>query len=123
MARTQRRRSATATSEAPAAAPQPARRRRENLPRPAAAVAQPATGIPRPTATPRRRRRNPLSTLGRFEPRWIADIVSELKKVTWPGWEETRHLTIVVSIVATVVGVSLGLIDLGFGWVIEKLLF
>jgi preprotein translocase subunit SecE len=118
MARTQRRRTATATSEAPA---QPPRRRRDNLPRPAAAP-QPAA-IPRPTAIPRRRRRNPLSALGRFEPRWIADIVAELRKVTWPGWEETRHLTIVVSIVATVVGVSLGLIDLGFGWVIEKLLF
>ena len=118
MARTQRRRSATATSEAPAAATP---RRRENLPRPAAAP-QPAAGVPRPTAAPRRRR-NPFAFLGRFEPRWIADIVSELKKVTWPGWEETRHLTIVVSIVATVVGVSLGLIDLGFGWVIEKLLF
>jgi preprotein translocase subunit SecE len=120
MARTQRRRTATATSEAPAA-PQPPRRRRDNLPRPAASP-QPAA-IPRPSATPRKRRRNPLSYLGRFEPRWIADIVAELKKVTWPSWEESRHLTIVVSIVATVVGVSLGLIDLGFGWVIEKLLF
>lgn len=122
MARTQRRRSATATSEVPAAPPQPARQRRENLPRPGAAAAQPAPGIPRPSAAPRRKR-NPLASLGRFEPRWIADIVSELKKVTWPGWEESRHLTIVVSIVATVVGVSLGLIDLGFGWVIQKLLF
>jgi preprotein translocase subunit SecE len=122
MARTQRRRSATATSDAPAASGEPSRRRRDNLPRPATAVAQPASSIPRPSAAPRRRR-NPLAALGRFEPRWIADIVSELKKVTWPSWDETRHLTIVVSIVATVVGVSLGLIDLGFGWVIEKLLF
>lgn len=121
MARTQRRRSAAATSEA---SPAP-RARRENLPRPTAAA--PAGGggsaIPRPQAPQRRRRRNPLALLGRFEPRWISDIVSELKKVTWPTWEESRHLTIVVSIVATVVGVSLGLIDLGFGWVIEKLLF
>ena len=74
--------------------------------------ATPTSDAPAASGEPSRRRRDNL-------PRPAA----ELKKVTWPSWDETRPLTIVVSIVATVVGVSLGLIDLGFGWVIEKLLF
>ncbi|OAI43500.1 hypothetical protein AYO38_10715 [bacterium SCGC AG-212-C10] len=69
------------------------------------------------------RRRNPFGFLRRFEPRFIADIVSELRKVTWPTFSETRYLTIVVAIVALVVGAILGSVDLLFGWVIEKIFF
>jgi preprotein translocase SecE subunit len=61
--------------------------------------------------------------LGRFEPRFVADILSETKKVTWPTASETRYLTIVVSIVSVVVGLLLGGVDLFFGWVIRKLFF
>lgn len=61
--------------------------------------------------------------LRRLEPSFIANIVSELRKVTWPTFAETRHLTLVVAIVAVVVGAFLGGVDLLFGWVIEKLFF
>lgn len=89
---------------------------RENLPRPAA----PAPGTPIPAAGPRRRR---FSFLRKFEPRFIADIVSELKKVTWPTFSETRYLTVVVAIVALAVGLLLGGVDLVFGWAVEKVFF
>lgn len=119
MARTTRRR-ATATP-APGGG-QPAadttRRVRENLPRPAAAPV--AAGVAR---TPPRKRRNPFGFLGKFEPRFVADIIAELRKVTWPTVAETRYLTIVVAIVATVVGIFLGGVDLLFGWIIERLFF
>lgn len=89
---------------------------RENLPRPAT----PAPGAPVPAAGPRRGR---FSFFRKFEPRFIADIVSELKKVTWPTFGETRYLTVVVAIVALAVGILLGGVDIVFGWVIEKLFF
>lgn len=69
------------------------------------------------------KRRNPLAFLGRFEPRFLADVISELRKVTWPTLAETRYLTIVVAIVATAVGLFLGGIDLAFGWVVQRLFF
>jgi preprotein translocase SecE subunit len=95
-----------------------ARRVRENLPRPAAAaVASGAVRAPAP------RKRRPLAFLGRVQPRFVADIISELRKVTWPSFADTRYLTIVVAIVAVVVGLALGGIDLVFGWVIERLFF
>jgi preprotein translocase SecE subunit len=70
-------------------------------------------------AAPRRR----LPRIRRLLPRAVADIWSELRKVTWPSLEDTRYLTIVVSIVAVSVGIFLGGIDLLFGWMIEQVFF
>lgn len=116
MARTQRRRTAGATG---AATGETTRRVRENLPRPASAPI--SASVARPTAPTRRR--NPFGFLGRIQPRFIGDIISELRKVTWPTVAETRYLTIVVAIVAVSVGLVLGGIDLAFGWAIEKVFF
>jgi preprotein translocase subunit SecE len=117
MARTQRRRTAPAApgGEQPADS---ARRIRENLPRPAAAPV--STGIARPEL---RRRRNPFGFLTRLQPRAVADVIAELRKVTWPSFNETRYLTIVVAIVAVMMGLFLGGVDLLFGWIIERLFF
>jgi len=51
-----------------------------------------------------------ISRLGRY----FREVIGELKKVVWPTREETRRLTIMVIIVAVVVGLFLGAIDLGF---------
>jgi preprotein translocase subunit SecE len=55
-----------------------------------------------------------------FKPRWIMDIISELRKVTWPSRAETTHLTIVVIAVSLLFGVILGGADLIFSWVVEQ---
>ena len=44
----------------------------------------------------------------------IDDILSELRKVTWPSREETRNLTIVVIGISVTLGLFLGGIDLLF---------
>ncbi|HCV00231.1 MAG: preprotein translocase subunit SecE [Acidobacteria bacterium] len=73
---------------------------------------------------PRRSRSwNPFGFLKRLQPRAVADVISELRKVTWPTFAETRYLTIVVAVVAIVVGLILGLFDLLFGWIVEQLFF
>ena len=60
--------------------------------------------------------------LGRLRPRWAEDIISELRKVTWPTMEETRYLTIVVVVVATAFGLLLGGVDMFFNWFIDNTL-
>jgi len=50
------------------------------------------------------------SLFGRLR-RSFDDIVSELRKVTWPTQEETRNLTIVVIGISVVLGAFLGGID------------
>lgn len=55
-----------------------------------------------------------------FRPAWITDIISELRKVTWPSRQEVGYLSFVVIVVSLVVGAVLGIADLGFGWFVEQ---
>jgi preprotein translocase SecE subunit len=55
-----------------------------------------------------------------LRPRWATDIISELRKVTWPSRQETAHLTVVVVIVSAIFGAVLGGADVAFGWIVER---
>jgi len=52
----------------------------------------------------------------------IANIVAELKKVTWPTREETVRLGIAVIVISVVIGLALGGIDVFFNWLVDKTL-
>ena len=52
----------------------------------------------------------------------LQDIVSELKKVTWPTREETMRLGTAVIIVAVAIGLMLGGIDAAFNWLVDNTL-
>ncbi len=54
---------------------------------------------------------------------FFGEVVSELKKVTWPTREETTRLTIVVIVISVVIGVALGIIDRVFTLLFEQLIF
>ena len=82
-----------------------------------------ATAVAAPPRVQPRWRWRPFGFLRRLQPRAVADVISELRKVTWPTFAETRYLTIVVAIVAIVIGLILGAFDLLFGWIIERLFF
>ena len=60
--------------------------------------------------------------VGGLTPRFATDIISELRKVIWPKREDVMHLTIVVVIVTILIGAFLGLVDIGFSWLIDKTL-
>ncbi len=49
-----------------------------------------------------------------FSFRMFGEVVSELRRVTWPTRQETMRLTIMVIAVAATVGAFLGLVDLAF---------
>jgi len=57
-----------------------------------------------------------------WRPRWVMDIISELRKVVWPSRPDTIHLTVVVLIVSVIIGSFLGGVDLGFAWLVEHVL-
>lgn len=46
--------------------------------------------------------------------RYIAEVVAELRKVTWPTREEAKRLTKMVLIIAGTIGIILGAFDYGF---------
>ena len=46
--------------------------------------------------------------------RMFGEVVSELRRVTWPSRQETMRLTLMVIAVSATVGMFLGGIDMGF---------
>jgi preprotein translocase subunit SecE len=58
----------------------------------------------------------------RYVPRYPREIVSELRKVTWPTREETTRLGFAVIVVSIAMGIALGGIDLGFNWLVDNTL-
>ncbi len=79
-------------------------------------TALPKTG-PRPA--PRREGRGGLLA---WRPRFVMDIISELRKVIWPNRDDTLHMAVVVCIVTIIFGAILGGIDIGFGWLVDNTL-
>jgi preprotein translocase SecE subunit len=67
---------------------------------------------------PRQRR----GFLAFLRPRWVEDIINELRKVTWPTRQDTVNLTVVVIVVSVAVGLALGGIDMLFNWLISNTL-
>lgn len=43
--------------------------------------------------------------------RFGRDVRAEISRITWPTWPDTRRLTIMVVILAVLVGVYLALVD------------
>ncbi|HXG35360.1 MAG TPA: preprotein translocase subunit SecE [Dehalococcoidia bacterium] len=85
-------------------------RRKGPAPAPKIAAARPAA------------RGGRLAGAAGWRPRFVTDIVSELRKVTWPTRDETIHLTVVVLVVALLMGALLGGLDAGFGWFVDRTL-
>jgi len=54
--------------------------------------------------------------------RFIGEVVSELRRVTWPTRQETMRLSIMVVAVATAIGLFLGIFDMGFARLIDLIL-
>ena len=71
-------------------------------------------GVPRQVGTGVRRRGLNI--------RYFGDIVSEVRRVTWPNRQETTRLTIMVLTVSAIIGVFLGLVDLAFSKLIGVVL-
>jgi len=85
-----------------------------------AARVVPRTGTARPA--PHRAGRSGFAAVAGWRPRFLMDIISELRKVVWPSRQEAMHLTMVVIIVSAILGALLGGIDIGFGWLIDNTL-
>jgi preprotein translocase subunit SecE len=54
---------------------------------------------------------------------YITQVVSEIDKVAWPTWVETRGATFTVIVTSCIAAVILGVFDKVFGWVLHNNLF
>lgn len=46
------------------------------------------------------------------KPNFASEVIEELKKVTWPSKKQTLRLTMIVILVALIIGVYIGIIDI-----------
>ena len=53
--------------------------------------------------------------------RWFKDLKGELKKVTWPTKKDMINYSVVVLVFIVIMGVIIGVIDLGAGKLVELL--
>ena len=53
--------------------------------------------------------------------RFIEESWSELRKVTWPTFEQTRNLTVLVFVISAAVGAYIAVFDGLFTLVVSKL--
>jgi preprotein translocase subunit SecE len=82
------------------------------------AVRSPRRGVPAPRPTRSVRPVRPV----RIDIRYLREIVSELRKVTWPSRETAINLTVVVTVVSIAVGLILGGFDYAFSWLVNTVL-
>ncbi len=54
--------------------------------------------------------------------RYVGETSGELRKVSWPTWPEARQLTMIVLAVMVVIGIFLGLVDLGANHLLNLIL-
>ncbi len=63
-----------------------------------------------------------LNKQGKPRFKFVNDIISELKKVTWPTRQEATYLTTLVIIFTVAVAIVLGVIDYGFSKLMNLIL-
>ncbi|NLO23381.1 MAG: preprotein translocase subunit SecE [Fibrobacter sp.] len=51
---------------------------------------------------------------------YIKEVIQELKKVTWPTWEELKGSTMVVIIFSLIMGSYIAGLDFGLSWLVER---
>jgi preprotein translocase subunit SecE len=62
----------------------------------------------------------PAGAVGRFF-QFLRDVRGELRKVTWPTFDELKKATTVIIIFVTVLGITIGLMDSFFQFMFVKL--
>ena len=54
--------------------------------------------------------------------KFLGQVGHEMKKVTWPTWEELKGSTLVVILFSIIMGFYIAGLDFGLSWIVEKFL-
>jgi preprotein translocase subunit SecE len=53
---------------------------------------------------------------------YLRDVRAEVRKVSWPTWEDLRRTTLIIIVFVIVIGIIIGLMDVVASWVLIDLL-
>ena len=62
--------------------------------------------------------RQPILAYSLRSTAYIRQVREEVKKVSWPTWDDLRKSTLVIIVIVVIVGAIIGLMDLLFSWVL-----
>ncbi len=62
--------------------------------------------------------RQPLLAFAFKSNAYIREVRVEVRKVSWPTWEDLQRSTLVIIVIVVIVGAIIGLMDLLFSWVL-----
>jgi preprotein translocase subunit SecE len=65
--------------------------------------------------------RQPLLAFAVKSSAYIREVRVEVRKVSWPTWDDLRKSTLVIIVIVVIVGAIIGLMDLVFQWVLIDL--
>jgi preprotein translocase subunit SecE len=65
--------------------------------------------------------RQPLLAFAVKSSAYIREVRVEVRKVSWPTWDDLRKSTLVIIVIVVIVGAIIGLMDLMFQWVLIDL--
>lgn len=49
---------------------------------------------------------------------FLREVRAEVRKVTWPGWDDLRRSTVVITIIVIIIGIVIGLMDWLFSMIL-----
>ena len=53
---------------------------------------------------------------------YVKESIQELRKVTWPTWEELKGSTLVVMIFSVIMGLYIAGLDVVFSMIVDKIM-
>ncbi len=62
-----------------------------------------------------------VASLTQRSSQFLRDVRAELRKVSWPSWEDLRRSTMVITIIVILIGLLIGLMDLMFSKILIDL--
>ncbi len=49
---------------------------------------------------------------------FIREVRAEVRKITWPTWEDLRRSTLIITVIVIIIGILIGIMD----WLFSKIL-
>jgi len=62
--------------------------------------------------------RQPIFAFALKSSAYMREVRAEVRKVSWPTWDDLRKSTLVIIVIVVIVGAIIGLLDLMFQWVL-----
>ena len=62
--------------------------------------------------------REPVLAFGQRSSAFLRDVRSEMRKVSWPSWDDLRRSTLVITVIVIILGILIGLMD----WLFSRIL-